>query len=260
MYSNITRSATTADTAIRVNGTRNTAPEPATHNSKIAKLTEENATQREKIAELEATIERLEIKHADELRSIDDDLVQLAGCVAHRLARDDAEREKLNKRVELAESRVAKLEKGHAAQVAVNRTEHVIQYCRRYVERVRRAGITAGLGMQADRLVQLVDERSNKLAGKAADRQNILEIGLVQPVDECCNGLSHLINKLRMVRASKANSLIRNSMLADKHAIPEVLYDQVGAAKNKITRYKEMAHRIVELLRAHQCRQYSLVE
>ncbi|KAJ2654589.1 hypothetical protein IW148_006328, partial [Coemansia sp. RSA 1199] len=249
MYSNITRSATTADTAIRVNGTRNTAPEPATHNSKIAKLTEENATQREKIAELEATIERLEIKHADELRSIGDDLVQLAGCVAHRLARDDAEREKLNKRVELAESRVAKLEKGHAAQVAANRTEHVIQYCRRYVERVRRAGITAELGMQANRLVQLVDERSNKLAGKAADRQNILEIGLVQPVDECCNGLagnkvdcqdqlanglvqpadkrsnglSHLINKLRMVRASKANSLTRDSMLADKLAVKQTI-------------------------------------
>ncbi|KAJ2658335.1 hypothetical protein IW148_004716, partial [Coemansia sp. RSA 1199] len=124
----------------------------------------------------------------------------------------------------------------------------------------------------------------NHQEGKAADLQNILEIGLVQPVDECCNGLagnkvdfqdqlanglvqpadkrsnglSHLINKLRMVRASKANSLTRDSMPADKLAvkqtIAEVLYDQVGATKNKITRYKEMAHRIVELLRAHQCR------
>ncbi|KAJ2655226.1 hypothetical protein IW148_006136 [Coemansia sp. RSA 1199] len=68
-------------------------------------------------------------------------------------------------------------------------------------------------------MVQPVDECCNGLAGKKADCQDQPVNGLVQPADERSNGLSHLIVKLRMVRASKANSLIRDSMLADKLSV-----------------------------------------
>ncbi|KAJ1851581.1 hypothetical protein LPJ76_006008 [Coemansia sp. RSA 638] len=196
----------------------------------MAKLARENAEQRKKIAELEATIEQLKFQHDQDLEIINKDLTQLAIWSAKEKALEATVRDQFIGRAVKAEVRARRLT----------------------------ADLAAIQDKQADRLVQLVDKRSNKLAGKAVDCHNILEKGLVQPADERSNGLRHLIVKLRMVRASKANSLMRDSMLADKLAvkqtIPEVLYDQVGATKNKITRYKEMAHKIVELLRAHQCR------
>ncbi|KAJ2130679.1 hypothetical protein IW136_005497, partial [Coemansia sp. RSA 678] len=110
----------------------------------------------------------------------------------------------------------------------------------------------------ANNWVQLVDKRSNELAGKAVDRQNILAISLKQSDNKYSIGLRQHINNLRMVHASNANNSVHGSILADKladkHAISDILYDQVNEAKNKITRYKEMVHKIVELLRAHQCR------
>ncbi|KAJ2527567.1 hypothetical protein GGH20_003012 [Coemansia sp. RSA 1937] len=54
MYNKLICSATTSSTAVCA---RSAAPAPATHKSEISKLVQENAKQREKIAELEATIE-----------------------------------------------------------------------------------------------------------------------------------------------------------------------------------------------------------
>ncbi|KAJ2128110.1 hypothetical protein IW136_006196, partial [Coemansia sp. RSA 678] len=78
MYNKLTRSATASSMAIREIGACNTAPAPATHNSEISKLAQENAKQRKKIAELEATIEQIKMQHDQDLETIDRDLTKLA--------------------------------------------------------------------------------------------------------------------------------------------------------------------------------------
>ncbi|KAJ2472976.1 hypothetical protein IWW56_006050, partial [Coemansia sp. RSA 2131] len=217
----LTRYATTAGMAIRANGAQNTAQPSAMYRSEIAKLAQENAEQRKKIAELEATIEQLKFQHDQDLEIINKDLTQLAIWSAKEKALEATVRHQFIGRAVKAEVRARRL----AADLAAIQDK------------------------QADRLVQLVDERSNKLEGKSVDRHNILENGQIQPADERCNGLagkkadcqdqlanglvrlddehsnglSHLIVKLRMVRASKVNSLIRDSMLADKLAVKQII-------------------------------------
>ncbi|KAJ2706860.1 hypothetical protein H4S00_007064, partial [Coemansia sp. D1744] len=68
----------TSSTAIHANNAFNPAPASATYRGEIAKLAQENAKQREKIAELEATIEQLKLQHDQDLETIDRDLTQLA--------------------------------------------------------------------------------------------------------------------------------------------------------------------------------------
>ncbi|KAJ2132900.1 hypothetical protein GGF48_000575 [Coemansia sp. RSA 921] len=264
MYNKLICSATTSSTAVCA---RSAAPAPATHKSEISKLVQENAKQREKIAELEATIE---------------DLTKLAIWSAQEKELEATVRDQFIARAVKAEVRARRLAADLTAikdkkidrleQPAEMRSNKLAEDTFKCQEK------------QVDRLVQLVNERSSKLAGKAIDRQNILANNQVQPVDTPCNelvgkavdcqnilenglkqsddersvGLRHHINKLRMVRASNANNSVRGSTLTDKlvdkHVIPDILRNQVDEAKNKITRYKEMAHKIVELLRAHQCR------
>ncbi|KAJ2557068.1 hypothetical protein GGH12_006247, partial [Coemansia sp. RSA 1822] len=215
--------------------------------SQIANLAKENIAQREIIAELKATIEQLKTQHADELNStieqletkydenlkiIGEDLTQLARYKAKEQALADAERKKLIRRVELAEDHIKQTDA--ISWMYTNQAEQAIRYCQCHIERAKRADKTAKQGTQADNpsiklangLMQPADERSKKLAGKAVERQ-----------DKQVNKPKQLADKL-----------------ADKQIIPEVLYDQVGAAKNKITSYKEMAHKIVELLRTYKCR------
>ncbi|KAJ2472303.1 hypothetical protein IWW56_006172, partial [Coemansia sp. RSA 2131] len=188
--------------------------------SQIANLAEENIAQREMIAELKATIEELKAQHADELNAtieqletkydddlkiIEDDLTQLAKHKAKEQALADAEREKLIRRVELAEDHIKQTDA--ISWMYTDQAEQAIRYCQCYVERAKRADKAAKQGTQADKpsiklangLMQLADERSKKLAGKAVERQ-----------DKQVNKPKQLADKL-----------------ADKQMTPEVLYDQV---------------------------------
>ncbi|KAJ2718079.1 hypothetical protein H4S00_003942, partial [Coemansia sp. D1744] len=131
MYNKLTRSATTSSTAIRIIGACSTAPAAATHRGEIAKLAQENAKQREKIAELEATIEQLKLQH-------DRDLTQLAIWSANEKALEATVRDQFIARAVKAEVRARRL----AADLAAIKDK------------------------QVDRLEQLAEMRSNKLANK----------------------------------------------------------------------------------------------
>ncbi|KAJ2154472.1 hypothetical protein IWW46_002750 [Coemansia sp. RSA 2440] len=282
MYNRLTRSATTSRTAIRAIGAFNPAPASATHKSEISKLAQENSKQREKIAELEATIEQLKTQHDQDLETIDRDLTKLAIWSAQEKELEATVRDQFIARAVKAEVRARRL----AADLAAIKDKQVDRLEQPAEMRSNKLADNTlkCQEKQVDRLVQLVNERSSKLAGKAIDRQNILANNWVQPVDKPCNELAgksvdrqnilenglkqsddersvelrDYINKFRMVRVSNVNNSVRGSTLTDKlvdkHVIPDILRNQVDEAKNKITRYKEMAHKIVELLRAHQCR------
>ncbi|KAJ2175145.1 hypothetical protein GGH18_001426 [Coemansia sp. RSA 530] len=282
MYNKLIRSATASSTAIRIIGACNTAPAAATHRGEIAKLAQENAKQREKIAELEATIEQMKTQHDQDLETIDRDLTKLAIWSAQEKELEATVRDQFITRAVKAEARARRLAADLAAikdkqidrleQPAEMRSnklaEDTFKCQEKQVDRLvqlvnERSSKLAGnpidrQNIPANNWVQPVDKPCNELAGKAVDRQNILENGLKQSGDERSVGLRHHINKLRMVRASNANNSVRGSTLTDKlvdkHVIPDILRNQVDEAKNKIARYKEMAHKIVELLRAHQCR------
>ncbi|KAJ2271571.1 hypothetical protein J3F81_003410 [Coemansia sp. RSA 371] len=207
----------TSSTAIHANNAFNPAPASATHRGEIAKLAQENAKQREKIAELEATIEQLKLQHDQDLETIDRDLTQLAIWSAQEKELEATVRDQF----------IARAVK---AEVCARR-------------------LTAYLAAIKDKQANM---RSIEMANKTFKCHERKTNRLVQPVDKHCNGLVAKADECQDKQANETKKSADN--LEDKHAIPEVLYDQVSAIKNKITRYKEMANKIVELIRAHQCR------
>ncbi|KAJ2532297.1 hypothetical protein GGH20_001177 [Coemansia sp. RSA 1937] len=243
MYNKLTRSATTSSTAIRIIGACSTAPAAATHRGEIAKLAQENAKQREKIAELEATIEQLKLQHDQDLETIYEDLTKLAIWSAQEKELEATVRYQFIARAVKAEVCARRLTAYLAAIKDKQANMRSIEMANKTFKCHER---------KTNRLVQPVDKLCSKQVGKAVERQNMLINGLVQPANKLCNGLVAKAVEHQDKQASETKKSADN--LADKQAIPKKLYDQVSAIKNKITRYKEMANKIVELIRAHQCR------
>ncbi|KAJ2499299.1 hypothetical protein GGH96_003667 [Coemansia sp. RSA 1972] len=242
--------------ADQLNGQTQLAAEYAEHydsqakdKNQIAGLVEENIAQQGTITELKATIEQLHVKHADELKatiqqlegkhannlkSIDNDLKDLAGCMAKEQVQADAEQNMLNERVELAEGHVKRLE--IINKLYANRAERVTKRCQLYAERAKQANETAGQYNLTSGLEQPAGMRNVELTVNRAEIQD----------------------ELRIESACKAKDIIREGMMASKlnvmHTKPKTFNGLIDTAKNKITRSREMAHKVVELLRAHQCR------
>ncbi|KAJ2197993.1 hypothetical protein GGH18_001150 [Coemansia sp. RSA 530] len=154
MYNRLTRSAMTSSTAIHANNAFNPAPASATHRGEIAKLAQENAKQREKIAELEATIEQLKLQHDQDLETIDRDLTQLAIWSAQEKELEATVRDQF----------IARAVK---AEVCARR-------------------LTAYLAAIKDKQANM---RSIEMANKTFKCHERKTNRLVQPVDKHCNGL-----------------------------------------------------------------------
>ncbi|KAJ2149897.1 hypothetical protein J3F82_004305, partial [Coemansia sp. RSA 637] len=183
----------------------------------IAKLAQENAKQREKIAELEATIEQLKLQHNQDLETIYEDLTKLAIWPANEKALEATVRDQF----------IARAVK---AEVCARR-------------------LTVYLAAIKDKQANM---RSIELANKTFKCHERRTNRLVQPTNKLCSGL---VAKADECQDKQANETKKSAdKLADKQAIPKKLYNQVSAIKNKITRCKEMANKIVELIRARQCR------
>ncbi|KAJ2470846.1 hypothetical protein IWW56_006449, partial [Coemansia sp. RSA 2131] len=197
----------------------------------------ENAAQREKIAELEATIEQLKSQHADE-RAI------------------------LNKRVEMAESFAKR--SATIRQVCADRADRATKRCEIYAERAERVGkhikadveqtgkareLMAEQEKSADSPEQLTDKRSNELAVEAVE--NIFKLADVpeQPANtqiDCDLPAEAAKSQDKLTKVPEQPADKRDSELADKTA--EI---QDKAAK-KTNFFKTMVGKVAELLRAHQ--------
>ncbi|KAJ2534179.1 hypothetical protein IWW43_002486 [Coemansia sp. RSA 1935] len=190
MYNRLTRSAMTSSMAIHANDAFNPAPASATHRGEIAKLAQENAKQREKIAELEATIEQLKLQHNQDLETIYEDLTKLAIWPANEKALEATVRDQF----------IARAVK---AEVCARR-------------------LTAYLAAIKDKQANM---RSIELANKTFKCHERRTNRLVQPANKLCNGL---VAKADKCQDKQANETKKSAdKLADKQAIPEVLYDQV---------------------------------
>ncbi|KAJ2472934.1 hypothetical protein IWW56_006060, partial [Coemansia sp. RSA 2131] len=184
MYNRLAYTDMTADTAICACNECNTVPAPTTQNVAVETYTgedidlaQENAAQRQKIAELEATIERLKTQHADELKAIDEDCKESASCMAQRLARADAEREELERRADMLEFRV-EMEEYSAKQsdllreLVTDRADRVTKLWYAYAKRARKA----------EELLQVAAERTREAETSTAEQDKPAD-GLDQPTD-----------------------------------------------------------------------------
>ncbi|KAJ1764367.1 hypothetical protein IW139_003701 [Coemansia sp. RSA 353] len=221
----------------------------AKYESQVVKLAEENIAQQSAIAKLKATVEQLNAKHDDELKatteqlndkqannlkSIDHDLKELANCLVKEQTQADAERDTLNKRIELAEGHVKRLEVIN--KLYANRAERATKRCQPYAEHDKRVDETAKKSKLASKLEQPADKHNDELAVNRVESQD----------------------KLKIESVWKAKDIIRRGMMANKLNVtrikPVTCNGMISAAKNKLTRNKEMAHKVVELLRAYQHR------
>ncbi|KAJ2187255.1 hypothetical protein GGH18_003950, partial [Coemansia sp. RSA 530] len=189
MYNKLIRSATTSSTAIRIIGACNTASAPATHKSEISKLVQENSKQREKIAELEATIEQLKLQHDQDLETIYEDLTKLAIWSAQEKELEATVRYQFIARAVKAEVCARRLTADLAAIKDKQANMRSIELANKSFKCHER---------KTNRLVQPVDKHCSKQVGKAVERQ-----------DKQANETKKLADKL-----------------ADKQAIPKKLYDQ----------------------------------
>ncbi|KAJ2280435.1 hypothetical protein GGH14_002361, partial [Coemansia sp. RSA 370] len=242
MYNKLTRSATTSSTAIRIIGACSTAPAAATHRGEIAKLAQENVKQREKIAELEATIEQLKLQHDQDLETIYEDLTKLAIWSAQEKELEATVRDQFIARAVKAEVCARRLTVYLAAIKDKQANMRSIELANKTFKCHER---------RTNRLVQPVDKLCSKQVGKAVERQKMLINGLVQPANKLCNGLvakaverqKMLINGLVQPANKLCNGLVAKAVehqdkqasetkksadnLADKQAIPKKLYDQM---------------------------------
>ncbi|KAJ1774302.1 hypothetical protein LPJ54_004366, partial [Coemansia sp. RSA 1824] len=179
----------------------------------ISKPAQESAKQREKITKLEATVVQLKLQHDQDLETIYEDLTKLAIWSAQEKELEATVRDQF----------IARAVK---AEVCARR-------------------LTVYLAAIKDKQANM---RSIELANKTFKCHERRTNRLVQPTNKLCSGL---VAKADECQDKQANETKKSAdKLADKQAIPKKLYNQVSAIKNKITRCKEMANKIVELIRA----------
>ncbi|KAJ1852105.1 hypothetical protein LPJ76_005683 [Coemansia sp. RSA 638] len=290
MYNRLAYTDMTADTAICACNECNTVPVPTTQNVAVETYTgedidlaQENAAQRQKIAELEAMIERLKTQHADELKAINEDRKESASCMAQRLARADAEREELERRADMLEFRV-EMEEYSAKQsdllkeLVTDRADKVTKLWHAYAKRARKAEellqvaaertreaetSTAEQDKPADGLDQPTDNQvDTELAVETVLHQDNQVDGPEQPTD------NHIDNELADETAEYQNNQVDSPEqpadkcsdeltdetveFQDKATKQSALCCQVEAATKKTNIFKATVGKVARLLRAHQ--------
>ncbi|KAJ2431773.1 hypothetical protein IWW41_002800, partial [Coemansia sp. RSA 2522] len=210
-----------------------TAPAAATHRGEIAKLAQENVKQREKIAELEATIEQLKLQHDQDLETIYEDLTKLAIWSAQEKELEATVRDQFIARAVKAEVCARRLTVYLAAikdkQANMRSIELANKTFKCHERRTNRLvqpvdKLCSKQKMLINGLVQPANKLCNGLVAKAVERQKMLINGLVQPANKLCNGLVAKAVEHQDKQASETKKSADN--LADKQAIPKKLYDQ----------------------------------